>query len=255
MVSFSVIIPTFNVEDKIADSLRSALDAQAPFEEVEVLVMDGASTDNTVRIAREWAARDSRVQVWSEPDKGLYDAMNKGVARATGQMLYFLGAGDTLHPGALGQVATASGDWHGRLLIYGKVWFPEEGCEYGTRFELCDLARRNLPHQATFYGHEIFELVGGYNLNYPIYADHEFNWRCFIAPGVETRFVDLVLADYEGGGLSAQRTDAQFMLDWPRLVWKGGGFTPWLCLQLYRRFPPERLRVLGTLRALVSRRG
>lgn len=251
--SFSVVIPTFNVADKIAASLRSVLEDQAPFDSVEVLVMDGASTDGTVQIAREWAARDARVQVWSEPDAGVYDAMNKGIECATGQFLYFLGAGDCLRPGVLKQVA-ATENLNARTLLYGRVWLEHGQCDYGTLFELCDIARRNIPHQGAFYGKSVFELVGNYSLNYPLFADHELNWRIFSSPAVETRFLDLVVADYEGGGLSETRSDPRFARDFPRLVWKRGGFTPWVCLQLFKRFPPERLRFLSALRTLLSRR-
>lgn len=248
----SIIIPTFNAGSKLNASLRSALDAQAPFDAVEVLILDGVSTDDTVAIARGWAARDARVQVWSEPDRGVYDAMNRGIARARGQMLYFLGAGDCLRPGVLQGVAATGPD--ARTLVYGPVWLVHGQCNYGTRFELCDLARRNIPHQGAFYGRGVFELIGNYNLAYPVFADHELNWRCFSSSKIKTRFLDLIVADYEGGGLSDTRADPRFERDFPRLVWQSGGLTPWLCLQLFKHLPPERLRLLGTLRARLSRR-
>lgn len=251
---FSVVIPTFNAASKLQASIESALcqneNGQAPL--CEVWVIDGGSRDGTVELLEQWA--DNPLLKWkSEPDQGVYDAMNKAIECATGQFLYFLGAGDRLRPGVLKQVA-ATENLNAQTLLYGPVWLQHGRCLYGTRFELCDIARRNIPHQGAFYGRDIFKLVGNYNLNYPLFADHELNWRIFSSPKVETRFLDLVVADYEGGGLSETRSDPCFARDFPRLVWKRGGFTPWVCLQLFKRFPPERLRFLGAWRTLLSRR-
>ncbi len=252
----SVIIPTFNAEAKLPVSLTSVLEAQTPFSSLEVLIMDGNSSDGTLETAREWERRDSRVRVCSEPDKGIYDAMNKGIARAQGRFLYFLGAGDMVRPHILAELETLP-DLHPLLLLHGKVW--HEGANIGPGagavIKKIDLARYNIPHQGAFYGRGVFETVGLYDPRYRIYADHELNWRCWTTPAIETRFWDRVVADFEAGGASSSRYDPEFERDWPRLVWQRGGPLAWASFQISQRYKPEQLVLLQKLRALLRRRG
>ena len=250
----SVIIPTFNAAAKLQASLRSVTENQAPFQDVEVLVMDGASVDETVQVARDFAFVDERVQVWSESDNGIYDAMNRGIERSNGRFLYFLGAGDTLRAGVLGELETLP-DLHPRLLLHAQVSPPVVGAppHVSAGLKLVDLARFNIPHQGAFYGREIFRVVGLYEPKYRIYADHDLNFRCWADKRIETRFWNRVVADFELGGASASRHDPQFERDWPRLVWKRGGMWPWLSLQS-RRFTPQQLRFLQKLRSFARGR-
>ena len=244
---FSIVIPTFNAREKLERSLDS-IRAQN-FADLEILVQDGASNDGTPA----FLAAQSDVLWVSEPDAGVYDAMNRAIARSTGCFLYFLGAGDCLHTGVIDCIANVK-NLHPLLLIYGKVFLENKGVEYGTHFELCDLARRNIPHQGAFYGREIFNLLGSFNTKYSLLSDHDLNWRCFTNPRVEKRFIDLVIADYEGNGLSDIGVDLEFENDWPKLVWKYGGLTPWLYLQLHKRFSTKFLRKLGSFRSFFSHR-
>ncbi|MBW3636703.1 MAG: glycosyltransferase [Armatimonadetes bacterium] len=252
----SVIIPTFNAEAKLAVSLTSVLEAQTPFSSLEVLVMDGASTDNTLEIARQWAERDSRVKLWSEPDAGIFDGMNKGIARARGQILYFMGAGDVMRPGVLSELEKLP-NLHPLLLLHGQVW--HEGAnvapDAGADLKLIDLARYDIPHQGAFYGREVFQTVGLYNTKYRIYADRELNWRCWTTPQIEKRFWSRIVADFELGGASSSLYDPEFKRDWPRLVWQRGGPLAWASFQISRRCKPEQMVLLRKLRALLRRRG
>ena len=90
-MKISIITVTYNAEATLERTLQSV--AQQTYSEIEHLIIDGASTDHTLEIARQYP----HAIVFSEPDKGLYDAMNKGLQRATGDYLCFLNAGDKLH--------------------------------------------------------------------------------------------------------------------------------------------------------------
>lgn len=90
-MKISIITVTYNAEATLERTLQSV--AQQTHPDVEHLIIDGASTDRTLEIARQYP----HAIVFSEPDKGLYDAMNKGLQRATGDYLCFLNAGDKLH--------------------------------------------------------------------------------------------------------------------------------------------------------------
>ena len=90
----SIIIPTYNVESTIGTVLES-ITAQT-FRGYEVVIVDGVSKDGTAEIVARYAAGNPAIRWVQEKDKGIYDAMNKGVGLARGEWLYFLGADDTL---------------------------------------------------------------------------------------------------------------------------------------------------------------
>lgn len=99
MIQFTVITCVYNAESVLQRTLDSV--RRQSYHAIEHLIVDGASTDATLRMAKDYQSRSLEeetnhdVVIYSEPDKGLYDAMNKGIARATGDYLVFLNAGDT----------------------------------------------------------------------------------------------------------------------------------------------------------------
>lgn len=90
---FTVITVTYNAEQVIEDTIQSVISQN--YHHIEYLIVDGASNDRTLEIAEKYKERISRII--SEPDKGLYDAMNKGIAAASGDYICFLNAGDCFH--------------------------------------------------------------------------------------------------------------------------------------------------------------
>ena len=115
MIRFTVITCTFNAEEVVERTLDSVLDQT--YSHLEHLIVDGASKDRTVEMAEQYKAKSDAedhchdVIISSEPDKGLYDAMNKAVARATGDYVLFLNAGDVFpSPDTLETVAESVGD-------------------------------------------------------------------------------------------------------------------------------------------------
>lgn len=247
---FSVIIPVFNGGEKLEISLRSVFPTDLP---LEVLVMDGASSDGTTaRLARLQEEFGAKLRWFSSPDDGVYDAMNRGIALARGRYLFFLGAGDELRSGALAKVCSLLPD-DNQSLLYGRVWKVYDGVEYGSRMENIDLARRNLPHQAAFFGRELFERLGSYSLDFPILSDHEFNIRCFGTPWVKRIYLDFVVCDYEGGGLSDTRTDTRFFAQKNALVRRELGARAALILWIDEHFPAPLQRAMGRVRQNLAR--
>ena len=113
---FSIVTITFNAAETLPATLRS-VDSQT-FTDYEHLIIDGASKDSTVETARK--AANKRRAIYSEPDKGLYDAMNKGLSKARGRFIVFLNAGDSFStPGTLALYAQAATD--GTDIIYADV--------------------------------------------------------------------------------------------------------------------------------------
>ena len=118
MNKISIVTVTFNCIEQLKVTAQNVLRQDYP--DLEYIIIDGASTDGTAQYARELAAKDSRVKSWSEPDKGIFDAMNKGVRHATGEWINFMNAGDTF---ASADVLTQifSDPTAGYDIIYGDV--------------------------------------------------------------------------------------------------------------------------------------
>ncbi len=120
--TFSIITVTWNAQDVIAPTLQSVREQQCP--DFEYLVIDGASTDNTLRMVNEAAIPGTRII--SEPDQGLYYAMNKAIAQARGRYLVWMNAGDAFAaPNSLGRLAQAAQDNPG--VIYGQTQLVDSG--------------------------------------------------------------------------------------------------------------------------------
>ena len=210
----TIIIPTF----RAAKTLRVTLDSvlYQDFRDFEVLVMDGGSDDGTAAIVQQ--AADDRIRFISERDKGVYDAMNKGIAASRGIWLYFLGADDLLYgPGVLSSIFSAGARGHEDAdFLYGDVVSPSYKGRYDGQFDFAKLLSRNISHQAIFYRRSLFDRFGGYNLGYPGYADWDLNIRLFAAAGlgprvaVRVRYIDAIIARFGPDGISS-RHDSAFL--------------------------------------------
>jgi glycosyltransferase involved in cell wall biosynthesis len=218
----SVITPTFNSGAKIAATVASVLSQGKGL--YEFLVIDGGSTDGTLAHLR---AQGPALRYVSEPDDGIYDAMNKGIRLSSGKFLYFLGAGDRLLPGVLQAVAAeisklpCQGQTSRPTLLYGTVEFSGNSRPYDGRFNRFKLLGDNICHQAIFYQRSVFARLGFYNTKYQSLADWEFNIRCFNDRGIHKRYIPLRIANYEGGGKSATAPDPAF---WAELLGRSRGW-------------------------------
>jgi len=219
---FSIILPTLNAESVIAACLDSI--AGQTLRDYEVLVLDGLSRDHTAAvIGRCQASLGGRLTLCSERDQGIYDAMNRGVARARGQWLYFLGADDRLHhPQILEQVAAFLRANPDCRLAYGDVILRSTSSRYGGAFDLDELLfRRNICHQAIFYRRDVFAGIGPYNLRYRIWADWDLNLRCFGNPALVARYMDIVVADYDDTGGLSLKEDEELRKRLPVFILRG----------------------------------
>ncbi len=238
---FSIIVPTYNSADKLAHTLDSILAQSAPL--FECLVVDGASTDNTSDIARNFG---DKIQVVSQTDNGVYDAMNRGIARSKGRFLYFIGAGDSLRPGVLEQIAEHA-QTSGPTLLYGDVFAATSQQRIVGEVTPARLRRKiNICHQAIFTSRDVFELVGKFDLKYKTRADNVINIKAFGDDRIGKLWMDIVVADYEGGGLSDRFEDDEFNHDFPSLIRTYFGAAHYA---LYRAEESRRnfLRKLGRL--------
>lgn len=202
MSFFSIIIPTYNSSRTISSCLESV--SRQTFTDFEILIMDGCSFDNTLNIIKNQF--DCRIKVFSEKDIGVYDAMNKGVLKASGKWLYFLGSDDMLYDkDVLRNVANYITIWEADM-VYGNVKMTKEGNIYDGEFSIDKLyTQYNICHQAIFYRREVFEKTGLYNLRYKIWADWDLNIRWFSNPMIKTSYLNHIICLYNNNnGLSIE---------------------------------------------------
>jgi glycosyltransferase involved in cell wall biosynthesis len=204
--TFSIIIPTYNAAKTIVACLDSIF--QQTFTLFEVLVMDGASTDATIYFAIN---HKLPLHLYSEKDNGIYDAMNKGIAKAKGEWLYFLGSDDVLfNATVLEQLARHLKK--SPKVIYGDVYLNESKRKYDGTFDFIKLTSNNLSHQAVVYHRSVFKKLGKYDTSYRYLADWEFNLRAFGGKkGIKTTYVDVTICAYgELGASNQSSTEAEY---------------------------------------------
>lgn len=240
----SIVTPALNAGEKIGTTIASVLRQDSSLFEYHII--DGGSVDTTLDVVRRDAPNADLV---SEPDTGVYDAINKGIFRSRGRFVYVLGAGDVLRAGVLERLAESLSTMPRLSIMYGNVYWVSQKRVYDGSFSKRDLTTHCICHQAMFIDRAVFDLLGPYDLRYPVSADWHFNILCFSDPRIRVRHVDEVVADYEGGGISDTVYDAQFQSELPRLIRRSFGIGCLLALWWHR----IKRRLYGARHAIQAR--
>ena len=197
---FSIITITFNAASTLPPTLRSV--AEQTFTNYEYIVVDGASRDNTVALVE---ASQLPVRMVSEPDKGLYDAMNKGLKMATGEYLIFLNAGDSFHtPDTLQRVAEAIGT-NRPGVVYGETAIVDANRKFlmMRRLQAPEKLTWRSFKQGMLVCHQAFiarrDIAPQYDLKYRYSADVDWCIRCMKQTD-ELLNTHLTLIDYLNEG-------------------------------------------------------
>lgn len=171
----------------------------------EWIVVDGGSRDGTQAVIAQ--ARERPAWFVSEPDRGIYDAMNKALAHARGDIVFFLNADDHLHDDAvLADVAAAFaadaglGLLVGGVVIEGRLPLVERRYRHVNRLTL---PYEDLCHQAVFARLELFDRFGRFDPRWPTSADYAWLLRVFRA-GAKVRVIDRLVAGYQAAGAHAR---------------------------------------------------
>lgn len=199
----SVITVCFNAEKTIARTVESVLAQKGV--DIEYIVVDGASRDGTV--AEATRAGGGRLRLVSEPDRGMYDALNKGIAMATGDVVGILNADDAFEDEtAVRDIAAAFEP--GVEAVYADIRFVN-GAGRTVRYYSAKHWRPWMhnwgympPHPSVYIRRETFARLGGYRLGYRISADFELMVRYFCRARIATRYLPRCVVKMLPGGLS-----------------------------------------------------
>lgn len=196
----SIVTICYNSASGIEETICSVLSQDYPHK--DYVIIDGGSTDGTQEIVEKYRAQLGYFK--SEPDEGISDAFNKGVAAAKGDLIVMINSDDKMLPGALRAVAEA---YDGRTDVYrGNVVIVNEKSNFRGRevpsmkFPLAPL-RIHCAHQGTFITPGAYERYGGYDKKFRYMMDFDLLTR-FYQRGASFKYVDTDIAEFRLGGVS-----------------------------------------------------
>ncbi|MDJ0691863.1 MAG: glycosyltransferase family 2 protein [Xenococcaceae cyanobacterium MO_188.B32] len=203
----SVITVVFNGEEDLEETILSVINQS--YQRIEYIIIDGNSTDRTLDIIYKY---NSQIDCWiSEPDEGIYDAMNKGIMAATGEIIGLINCGDTYTHNAIEEIikiyqSIADNQY---LVITGAMYRfdRKKDIQFKIVKNLEDLRKginKGMPinHPATFVSKSIYTQFGYFNSQYRICGDYDFIFRIYHNPLIRFEFTKLELAYMRLGGIS-----------------------------------------------------
>ena len=215
-MKISIITITYNSAKTLPRALESV--RSQTYGDIEHIIIDGASTDGTKELIINYQlsiinSQSPKVRWISEPDNGIYNALNKGIAMATGDVIGFLHSDDVLYsPDSIGQIAAAF-ESSGADVVYGDLEY-RHGDKVVRRWRSNAFRRGDLkygwmpPHPTVYVRREVYRQVGPYDEWFRISADYDMILRIFTA-GYKTRYIPQVLVAMETGGASNRDAKAR----------------------------------------------
>ena len=203
----SVITVNLNNKAGLTKTIDSV--ARQSYDHIEYIVIDGASTDGSVDILRE---NEKKMACWiSEPDKGVYQAMNKGIDRATGDYLFFLNSGDYFADDTvIEKFVSLRPDAD---VVYGDIYLEKNGNlrphRYPEKITMNFLYVRSLCHQATFFKSYLFQQYGKYDEGFRIVSDWQFCLNLYLNTPAVFKKIDLTISVFNNDGISGPNTDIE----------------------------------------------
>ncbi|MCA3894931.1 glycosyltransferase family 2 protein [Vibrio vulnificus] len=202
----SVITATYNSSQTIVDTVRS-LEGQT-YSDIEYIIIDGASKDNTLQVIEQNCSRVSKII--SEPDRGIYDALNKGIQAATGDIIGFLHSDDLLaYPQAIADLVNTMQASQSQAVYADLEYVSKDDISKTVRlwtsgeYQKQNLLNGWMPPHPTFYmRRECYEALGVFDLSFRISADYDSLLRYLWLNSVTMSYLPKVLIKMRVGGAS-----------------------------------------------------
>lgn len=196
----TIITVVYNADKSIDDTILSVIEQKKRYknENIEYIIIDGKSTDNTIDIIKKY---NQYIDFWiSEPDKGIYDAMNKGIDIAKGEYIFFLGADDILLNLPL-NILTKAKEKNINAVI-GNVLLSNDKI-FNSDFSWKLLYMNTIHHQGLFLQSKILKRYH-FNIKYKVYADHDLNQKLY-KKHITFMKVDELISKFSIEGISGQK--------------------------------------------------
>lgn len=203
----SIITVSYNASKTIEQTIQSVLNQT--YKNIEYIIIDGGSTDGTVDIIKKY---EDKIAFWvSEPDGGIYDAMNKGILKSTGNIIGIINSDDWYEKNTVEKVVEAFEHFNYGLVYGSMVIIKEDGSKIKKeKYPLDALWYKMVtPHSSVFIKKEVYLKYGLFNLKYQLAADYELVLRLY-SEGVKFGCLDEILANFRMGGISTKRSDILF---------------------------------------------
>jgi len=206
----SIITVCFNSESNIEKTILSVINQD--YKNIEYIIIDGNSKDNTVEIIKKYQLN---IKFWiSEPDNGIYDAMNKGIKKSTGELIYFLNSDDFFYNNSV--ISNIANDVQSNCdldLIYGKInRFTKQktGLILDIHLSIKNLKNGKMPsHQSIFVKKSLFKTTGLFNLKYKSAADFDFLCKV-LKLNLKIYKTNNIIANYSIEGYSSVNYNGMF---------------------------------------------
>lgn len=198
-IKVSIITVSYNAVNTIEQTILSVLNQS--YKNIEYIIIDGKSADGTSAVIDRYAK--AVASFVSEPDNGIYDAMNKGIRKATGDIIGILNSDDWYESDAVDKVVECFRNTDAEL-VYGNICYildnGEKRCS--VRMPLNQIWHTMvIPHPSVFVRRDIYTRYGLFNIRYKISADYELLLR-FYTKGVRFEYIDAMITNFRNGGVS-----------------------------------------------------
>ncbi len=199
-MKISIITVVLNGEKTIERTVQSVIN-QDFAGEIEYIIIDGGSTDSTIEILQRY--RHKITTLISEADQGLYDAMNKGIAHATGDLVGIINADDFYFPNAFRLVSEFWQHHNSPVdaILWGDVEYQYLGRVKGFRPNKVNIGAF-APHPSMFVPLALYQKMGTYDIRFSLLADYDFMYRAYHCEKVKVLYLPQLIAFFTEGGLA-----------------------------------------------------
>lgn len=257
-MKISIITATYNSAATVRDTIESVL--RQTHQNWELIIEDGVSKDDTLAIVREYEPQcKGRMRIFSEKDEGLYDAMNRGIARATGDVVGILNSDDFYHDEHVMEDVNSAMEGQPVDCVYGDLKFVQANNTRrvmriwkGSQHENGAFLRGWHPAHPTFYARrECFDKFGGFNTSYAVSADFELMLRFIEVAGLRNRYINRYFINMRMGGEStgSLRNIIRGNIGILRAL-RENGFHPSTFIIVRRMLPKIWATIMGKLRLI-----
>jgi glycosyltransferase involved in cell wall biosynthesis len=240
--TISVITVCYNAAHLLKKTIESVI--EQTYSNFEYIIIDGASDDRTKEVVKQF---ENRVDHFiSEPDTGIYDAMNKGIHISTGELIIFLNAGDYFISKDVLAFSISKMNFEKAHLFFGRfIWNDPRTCDiilsdHEWVTYTWDLQESNFPHPATFYKKHLFDEIGSFDTSYTLGADYEWNMRALVKNKIAFQYINIATTIFFADGLSNKEELSQSNMDERKRIFKEYLKPRWIYNLGFKHNSPDR---------------